>query len=64
MEWLDGEKLMELIKIKIKEPNFLLKMVMQEVPSHNDYEEKSDTRVEAEEENVEEGKHCLLNNKI
>ena len=29
---------------------------MQEVPSHNDYEEKSDTRVEAEEENVEEGK--------
>ena len=55
---------MELIKIKIKEPNFLLKMVMQEVPSHNDYEEKSDTRVEAEEENVEEGKHCLLNNKI
>ena len=31
-------------------------MVMQEVPSHNDYEEKSDTCVEAEEENVEEGK--------
>ena len=29
---------------------------MQEVPSHDDYEEKSDTREQAEEDNVEDGK--------
>merc|ERR1711863_70281 len=40
--------------LELKLPNFQLKMVMQEVPSHGDYEEKSDTREQAEEDNVED----------